>query len=123
MGSIAISEPALFYQSAYTTKHPTVVSASGLYLTLESGQKVLDATSGAAVSGIGPGNKRVKEAIIAQLDKVEYAHPGYFQNTPSNELADFLVQTTQGELSRACLLGSGAFEPTTLLPQRPNIGC
>ncbi|KAG4425142.1 hypothetical protein IFR04_001709 [Cadophora malorum] len=108
MGSIAISEPALFYQSAYTTKHPTVVSASGLYLTLESGQKVLDATSGAAVSGIGHGNKRVKEAIIAQLDKVEYAHPGYFQNTPSNELADFLVQTTQGELSRACLLGSGS---------------
>lgn len=107
MGSIAINEPALFYQSAYATKHPTVVSASGLYLTLENGQQVLDATSGAAVSGIGHGNKRVKEAIIKQLDKVEYAHPGYFQNTPSIELAEFLVQSTQGKMSRACLLGSG----------------
>lgn len=107
MGSISVSEPALFYQSAYANKQPVVVSAAGLYLTLENGQKVLDATSGAAVSAIGHGNKRVKDAIVAQLDKVEYAHPGYFQNTPSMELADLLVQSTQGEMSRACLLGSG----------------
>ena len=105
MGSI--SEPALFYQSAYATAAPTVVSTSGLYLTLESGQKVLDATSGAAVSAIGHGNTRVKNAIIAQLDKVAYAHPGYFQNSPSQQLADFLVNSTGGKMSRACLLGSG----------------
>jgi adenosylmethionine-8-amino-7-oxononanoate aminotransferase len=105
MGSI--SEPALFYQSAYTTSAPTVVSTSGLYLTLESGQEVLDATSGAAVSAIGHGNTRVRDAIVAQLDKVAYAHPGYFQNSPSKQLADFLVHSTGGKLSRACLLGSG----------------
>lgn len=105
MGSI--SEPALFYQSAYVTGAPTVVATSGLYLTLESGQEVLDATSGAAVSAIGHGNKRVRDAIVAQLDRVEYAHPGYFQNTPSKQLADILVQSTGGKMSRACLLGSG----------------
>jgi len=107
MGSI--SEPTFFYQSAYTTATPTVESASGLYLTLENGQKILDSTSGAAVSAIGHGNERVKDAIVAQLDRFSYAHPGYFQNKPALELADFLVQSTGRKLSRACLIGSGSF--------------
>lgn len=101
------SEPTLFYQSAHTTSTPTVVSASGLYFTLENGQKILDSTCGAAVSAIGHGNSRVNDAIVEQLGKFTYAHPGYFQNTPALELADFLVQSTGGKMSRACLLGSG----------------
>jgi len=106
MGSI--SEPTFFYQSAYTTTTPIIESASGLYLTLENGQKIIDSTAGAAVSAIGHGNTRVKDAIIAQLDKFSYAHPGYFQNKPALELAEFLVQSTGGKLSRACLIGSGS---------------
>jgi hypothetical protein len=113
MGSAG--EPPFFYQSAYTTSTPTVISASGLYLTLENGQKVLDSTSGAAVSAIGHGNTRVKDAIIAQLDKLAYAHPGYFQNNPALELADFLVQSTGGKLSRACLVGSGTLPSELIL--------
>lgn len=105
MGSV--SDPSLFYQSASSWSAPTVVSASGLYFTLENGQQILDATGGAAVSAIGHGNARVKAAIVQQLDKVTYAHPGYFQNTPSHQLADMLVASTDGQLSRACLLGSG----------------
>lgn len=99
-------EPAFFYQHIYPTA-PVVASASGLYLTLENGQKILDATGGAAVSAIGHGNKRVKNAIVAQFDEVAYAHPGYFQNKASLHLAEFLVQSTGGEMSRACLVGSG----------------
>ncbi|TAQ89647.1 hypothetical protein B7494_g2008 [Chlorociboria aeruginascens] len=109
MGSInEPSDSPLLYQSAYMTQTPTVVSASGHYLSLANGQKVLDATSGAAVSAIGYGNTRVKDAIIAQLNKLTYAHPGYFQNTPALELADLLVKSTGGKLSRACLVGSGS---------------
>lgn len=105
MGSVV--EETLFYQSAYPSGAPTVASASGLYFTLENGQKILDSTCGAAVSAIGHNNPRVKNAIVAQLDKFTYAHPGYFQNTPSHQLADILVESTGGQLSRACLLGSG----------------
>ncbi|RYP15742.1 hypothetical protein DL765_005517 [Monosporascus sp. GIB2] len=114
MGSIAITdepvpaEPALFYQSVYHSSAPTVKSADGLYFTLENGQRILDSTGGAAVSAIGHGNQRVKNAIIEQLNKFTYAHPGYFQNAPSHELADILVKSTGGQLSRACLLGSGS---------------
>ncbi len=107
MGSL--SEPTFFYQSAYETSAPLVKSASGLYFTLENGQKILDSTSGAAVSAIGHGNSRVKDVIVAQLDELAYAHPGYFQNKPALELAEFLVRSTGGKMSRACLIGSGTF--------------
>ena len=56
----------------------------------------------------------MKDAIVAQLDKLSYAHPGYFQNKPALELADFLVQSTGGKLSRACLIGSGTFLHTLI---------
>lgn len=117
MGSLAlVDEPApaedsLFYQSVYPSSAPTVESADGLYFTLQNGQRVLDSTGGAAVSAIGHGNQRVKDAIIEQLNKFTYAHPGYFQNNPSHELADILVKSTGGQLSRACLLGSGKICP------------
>lgn len=113
MGSLAVAddlvpaENSLFYQSVYPSSAPTVESADGLYFTLKNGQKILDSTGGAAVSAIGHGNERVKSAIIKQLNKFTYAHPGYFQNDPSHELADILVKSTNGQLSRACLLGSG----------------
>ncbi|KAK1546814.1 hypothetical protein CPAR01_00781 [Colletotrichum paranaense] len=114
MGSLAIAddlvpaENSLFYQSVYPSSAPTVEYADGLYFTLKNGQKILDSTGGAAVSAIGHGNERVKSAIIKQLNKFTYAHPGYFQNDPSHELADILVKSTNGQLSRACLLGSGS---------------
>ena len=46
-------------------------------LTLQNGQKILDATSasGAAVSAIGHGNKDVTKPIVTQLD----SHPGFYQ--------------------------------------------
>lgn len=105
MGSI--SEPTFFYQNAYEESQPIVQSASGLYFTLENGQRILDSTCGAAVSAIGHGNSRVKNAIFKQLDELAYAHPGYFRNRPALQLADFLVRSTGGKMSRACLLGSG----------------
>ncbi|KAB8235294.1 hypothetical protein ETB97_004609 [Aspergillus alliaceus] len=107
MGSI--EEPTYLYQSVKDEIPPPVVkSAEGMYFTLENGQKVLDATCGAAVSAIGHGNQRVKDAIVRQLNEVTYCHPGYFGNKPSLELADLLVKTTNGRLARACLLGSGS---------------
>ncbi|KAJ2996149.1 hypothetical protein NUW58_g1063 [Xylaria curta] len=112
MGSLGntskLAEPALFYQNVYESSFPHVASASGLYITLEDGREVLDATGGAAVSAIGHGNQRVNAAIIKQLSKFTYAHPGYFQNRVSHQLADILVESTGGKLARACLIGSGS---------------
>lgn len=101
------SESALLYKDAAVAMPPRVQSSSGIYLTLESGQQILDATSGVGVAGIGHGNNRVKAAIVAQLESVPYCHPGYFRTSTMEELAKFLVDSTNGQMSRACLVGSG----------------
>lgn len=112
MGSFKDSLDTYLYQSVIGGQPaPTVKSAEGLYFTLEDGQKVLDATGGAAVSAIGHGNKTVRDAILRQLDAVTYAHPGFFSNSPARELADWLVSSTGGQMSRACILGSGLLPP------------
>ncbi|KAL3491003.1 pyridoxal phosphate-dependent transferase [Aspergillus germanicus] len=113
MGSNA--EPKYLYQSVTDGPSPPVVtSAEGMYFTLENGLKILDATCGAAVSAIGHGNEQVKNAVIRQLNTVAYCHPGFFQNSPALELADLLIDSTGGRLSRACILGSGLVFPSSV---------
>ena len=95
------------YKHSHNPPYLKVDSASGLYINLGNGQGILDATGGAAVSAIGHGNTRVKKAIAAQLDEVEYCHPGFFKTACAEQLADFLVDSTSGKMARACILGSG----------------
>lgn len=102
-------------QDAYLYKHThpfppsTITAASGIWLTLQNGQKILDATSGAAVSAIGHGNPDVTKAIVAQLEKVAYCHPGFYQTDIAQDLSTFLVNSTHGKMQKALLTGSGTF--------------
>lgn len=79
------------YKHVQNAPYAKIESAAGIYLTLENGQKILDATGGAAVVAIGHGNQRVKKAIAAQLDEVAYCHPGFFKTTAAEQLADLLI--------------------------------
>ena len=108
VGTTTARTSVLLYKGADITP-PRVQSASGICLTLDSGQKILDATSGVGVAAIGHGNVQVKAAIVAQLDTVAYCHPGYFRTPCMEQLAKFLVDSTHGHMSRACLVGSGMF--------------
>ncbi|KAI9847524.1 MAG: hypothetical protein M1838_000850 [Thelocarpon superellum] len=85
-----------------------VVSSSGLYLTLENGSQVLDASGGAAVACIGHGEQRVKKAMMAQMDQVSYCHSLFFSSSATETLARELVQGTRGEMSRAFIVSSGS---------------
>ena len=106
-----VEPKAYFYKHAYSNdSYLSVETGTGLWLELSDGRKILDATGGAAVSALGHGNTRVKQAVMAQLDKVEYCYPGFFKTLCAQQLADFLVSSTHGKMARACLLGSGLFE-------------
>ena len=74
-------------------------------LTNEIG--LLDATGGAAVSCLGHGHQRVKEAIISQLDVVSYVHSATFATEAAELLAKELVESTGGEMSKAYIVSSG----------------
>lgn len=83
------------------------MGASGNYLHLADGGKLLDATGGAAVSCLGHGNQRVKEAIISQLDVVSYVHSATFATEAAEMLAKELVESTGGVMSKAYIVSSG----------------
>lgn len=101
------TENGYLYKQSHNDAYLTVKSASGIYLTLENGQQILDATCGAAVSSLGHGDTRVTRAIVQQLDQVSYCHPGFFKTPIAEQLANFLVDSTDGNMARACITGSG----------------
>jgi adenosylmethionine-8-amino-7-oxononanoate aminotransferase len=88
---------------------PTVVRGEGLYLFDAQGKRYLDACGGAAVSCLGHGDRRVTEAIRAQLERVAYASTVFFTNEPSEALADELVRDAPAGLTRV-FFGSGGSE-------------
>lgn len=90
-------------------KHPAALieSTDGIYLNTSDGRKILDATSGAAVACLGYDNKDVQKAVAEQLVNVPYCHPGFYKTQAAEDLADFLVESTNGQMSKAVLCGSG----------------
>lgn len=86
-----------------------IVGGRGSYLITDSGQEILDATSGAAVSCLGHSDTRVHEAIMEQLQKVPYCYSLYFTNSAAEELSTILVDSTGGKMSRAFIVSSGKF--------------
>lgn len=100
------SQSAVFHRSLHSDPI-SVVGANGNYLHLSDGGKLLDATGGAAVSCLGHANKRVKEAIISQLDVVSYVHSATFGTDAAEKLAKALVESTGGEMSKAYIVSSG----------------
>lgn len=70
---------------------PVAVAGDGPFVVDGAGKRYLDASGGAAVSCLGHSDRRVIEAIKAQLDRIPYAHTGFFTNEPAEALADRLI--------------------------------
>ncbi|KKK12583.1 hypothetical protein P175DRAFT_0499335 [Aspergillus ochraceoroseus IBT 24754] len=84
------------------------VGGKGSYLFLEDGTKLLDSTGGAAVSCLGHGHDKVKQAIVDQTNQISYCHTAFFGTEVSEELANFLVDSTGGKLSKLYVVSSGS---------------
>lgn len=85
-----------------------VIRANGNWLTLENGQRILDATGGAAVACLGHGQARVMKAIQSQSDQVSFCSSFFFTNNGAENLARYLVESTQGRMAKAFLVSSGS---------------
>ena len=85
-----------------------VVSATARSVTFSSGATMLDTTCGAAVSCIGYGNTRVRDAMVAQLDRFAYTNSMFFGTPIGEELAAELIRGTEGKMARALVLSSGS---------------
>lgn len=87
---------------------PVATRGEGCYLYDESGKQYLDASGGAAVSCLGHGDQTVIDAVKAQLDKLAYAHTGFFTSEPAETLADLLIDNAPGDLDRVYLVSGGS---------------
>ena len=85
------------------------MAAKGNYLSLSNGQQILDATGGAAVSCLGHGNERVKQAMMEQMEAVSYCHSLFYGTEAGEELGRFLVDSTDGVMSRCFVVSSGMY--------------
>jgi adenosylmethionine-8-amino-7-oxononanoate aminotransferase len=86
----------------------TVVNASGLALTLNDGQEIIDASGGAAVTCLGHGNEAVKQAMVDQLNRVSYCHSLFYGTSAGEELAESLIASTGYQMAKAFIVSSGS---------------
>ena len=107
------------------TTFPVAVRGEGLFLYDADGKRYLDASGGAAVSCLGHGHPAVREAIKRQVDRLGYAHTGYFTNEPQELLADELIAHAPRGLTRAFFVtgGSEATEAALKLARQYHVEC
>jgi adenosylmethionine-8-amino-7-oxononanoate aminotransferase len=87
---------------------PVVAGGEGCYLIDSTGKRYLDGSGGAAVSCLGHGDAEVLAAIKAQLDRIAFAHTGFFTSEPTEALADLLVANAPGKLDRVYFVSGGS---------------
>ena len=97
---------AILHRDLHKKPHQ-VIEASGLYLTLSDRRRIIDATCGAAVSCIGHGDRRVRDAISAQITKLDCCHSLFFSCPSSEDLSRVLIDSTKGAMSRVFIVSSG----------------
>lgn len=86
----------------------TAVGGEGCYLIDADGKRYLDGSGGAAVSCLGHGDPEVIGAVKAQLDRLAFAHTGFFTSEPAEALADLLIEHAPGDLDRVYLVSGGS---------------
>jgi len=86
----------------------TAVSAKGVWITDAQGHRYLDASGGAAVSCLGHGHPDVLAAMHAQIDRLAYAHTGFFTSEVSEALAEQLARSAPAGLDQVYFVSGGS---------------
>lgn len=89
-------------------RYPMAVGGKGVEIIDRDGKRYLDACGGAAVSCLGHNHPKVIEAIKAQLDKLAYAHTGFFTSEPAEALADYLIDVAPDGLEQVYFVSGGS---------------
>lgn len=93
---------------AIHSRMPVAVGGRGIELFDAEGKAYIDASGGAAVSCLGHAHPAVLAALHEQLDRLAYAHTGFFTSQAAEALADFLVEDAPEGLGHAYLVSGGS---------------
>ena len=99
--------PQVFHRNARADP-PIAVRGDGVYLYDASGKRYLDGSGGAAVSCLGHSDPEVRQAIKDQIDRLAFAHTGFFSSDAAEALADKLVSNAPGDLGRVYFVSGGS---------------
>ena len=97
----------VFYRHT-RSEPPVAVRGEGVYIIDADGKRYLDASGGAAVSSLGHNHPRVVDAVKAQLDRLAFAHTGFFTSQPAERLADELIAQAPEGLERVYFVSGGS---------------
>ncbi|KAL4078726.1 pyridoxal phosphate-dependent transferase [Scleroderma yunnanense] len=99
---------------------PVSTTAEGVYVELEDGKRLIDGVGGAAVACLGTNHPKVIKAIKDQLDTLTYVYNMQLSSKPAEELAKFLVDSSDGafELIAFASGGSEAMEAVIKLARQ-----
>jgi adenosylmethionine-8-amino-7-oxononanoate aminotransferase len=81
---------AVFYRDLHAT-YQSVVSAEGMYLRTDGGQRILDAVGGAGTVVLGHGVRAITDAIARHGTEVSFSYGATFTNPWQEQLAEALV--------------------------------
>lgn len=96
----------LFYQTG--GRRPFIARAEGVYIWDNQGRRFLDGSSGAMVSNIGHSNKRVLDAMRAQMNETTFGYRLHFENEPAERLASVLSKLSPDGLDRVFFASGGS---------------
>jgi len=96
----------LFYQAGPSM--PEVSHGRGVFLWDTQGKEYLDGCSGAISCNLGHGREDIRDAMLAQLDRIAFTYRTQFENAPAVALAKALVEMTEGELEKVFFVSSGS---------------
>ena len=97
----------LLHRSIHSSP-PVAVRGEGIELFDASGKAYIDASGGAAVSCLGHAHPDVLAALHAQLDRIAYAHTGFFTSEAAEQLADRLVEDAPRGIDHVYLVSGGS---------------
>ncbi|MGB0507620.1 MAG: aspartate aminotransferase family protein [Pikeienuella sp.] len=87
---------------------PVAVRGEGCYLYDSTGKQYFDGSGGAAVSCLGHGDPEIIAAVQEQVEKLAFAHTGFFTSDPAEQLAELLIKHAPGDLDRVYFVSGGS---------------
>jgi len=80
----------------------------GIYLFDQNGKKYIDFSGGPMAVSIGHGDKRVRDAMVEQMDKVSFFFRGFWLNEPLLALAERVIKISPPNLTMCQFCNSGS---------------
>lgn len=97
----------IFHRSL-NEKPASIVSGSGITFILSTGETIIDASAGPAVSCLGHNQPSVTAAIARQMQSISYVYSIGYTSDAAEKLADLLLSHSPGGLSKAIFVNSGS---------------